>query len=261
MKSLGEILDRGLYHAALESSFRLRNAPEKRETDAYRRALIKRDAIRHAVTAVFDEHRLAAIVYPTLRRKPARIGDGQGGSNCQLSAHSGLPALGVPAGFTDDGLPIGIDLLGRAWSESELLSLGYGIEQTLKLRQPPFSTPALVDGKAPAPTTFATPLEENQERLAVIEFAYDETTGRLSYKSIVAPRRLELVTAMWIHRLGGDKTGAGLHQLYGGAATTPNGSVMLSSRDRADLAAGNLRLRYYTRDNPAGLEARLSLRH
>ena len=31
--------------------------------------------------------------------------------------------------------------MGRAWSESELLSLGYGIEQTLKLRQPPFSAP------------------------------------------------------------------------------------------------------------------------
>lgn len=28
----------------------------------------------------------------------------QAGTNCQLSAHSGLPALTVPTGFTDDGL-------------------------------------------------------------------------------------------------------------------------------------------------------------
>ena len=33
VKSLGEILDRGLYHAALESTFRLRNAVESRDTD------------------------------------------------------------------------------------------------------------------------------------------------------------------------------------------------------------------------------------
>ena len=34
------------------------------------------------------EHRLAALAYPTLRRKPARIGDGQAAPRCQVSAHS-----------------------------------------------------------------------------------------------------------------------------------------------------------------------------
>ena len=37
-KSLGEILDRGLYHAALESAFRTRNAVETRESEQYRGA-------------------------------------------------------------------------------------------------------------------------------------------------------------------------------------------------------------------------------
>ena len=98
VKSLGEILDRGLYHTALEANFRARNAVEHRESDLSRRARIKRTAIRGAVEAVLGEHQLTAVVYPTLRRKPARIGDGQGGTNCQVSSHSGLPALGLPAG-------------------------------------------------------------------------------------------------------------------------------------------------------------------
>src|SRR5262245_30953717 len=151
VRSLGEILERGLYHAALESSLRARNAVEKRESEQYRRAMIKRTAIRQAVEAVLEEHRLAAIVYPTLRRKPARIGDGQPGSNCQLSASSGLPALGLAAGWTDDGLPIGVDLLGAAFNEPQLLGLGYAFEQAAKVRQAPFSAPALVGGKAPVP--------------------------------------------------------------------------------------------------------------
>ena len=108
---------------------------------------------------MLSEHRVAALVYPTLRRKPARIGDGQGGSNCQLSAHSGLPALGIPAGFSTDGLPVGIDLLGGAFAEQELLSLGYSIEEALKLRRAPFSTPALVGGERPAPRTATASFE------------------------------------------------------------------------------------------------------
>ena len=61
-------------------------------SEEYRRALVKRDAIRNAVVAPMDEHRLGAVVYPSMRRKPARIGEPQPGTNCQLSASSGLPA-------------------------------------------------------------------------------------------------------------------------------------------------------------------------
>jgi amidase len=69
VRSLGEMLDRGLFHAALESTFRMRNAVEARDTEASPRARIKRTAIRHAVEAVLAEHRLTALIYPTIRRK------------------------------------------------------------------------------------------------------------------------------------------------------------------------------------------------
>ncbi len=138
VRSLGEILDRGLFHSALESTFRMRDAVEARDTEASRRARIKRIAIRHAVEAVLAEHRLTSLIYPTIRRKPSRIGDTQAASNCQLSSHSGLPALSIPAGFTDDDVPVGMDLLGGAYKEQDLLSLGFSIEELLKLRRAPF---------------------------------------------------------------------------------------------------------------------------
>ncbi|MEO6239206.1 MAG: amidase family protein [Vicinamibacterales bacterium] len=257
VKSLGEILDRGLYHLALEERFRERNGVEKRGTDQERRARIKRVALRDAVLAVMEEHRLDAMIYPTLRRKPARIGDAQGGTNCSLSAHSGLPALGVAAAWSEDGLPVGVDVMGRPWSEAALLGLGFGIEQALDPRRAPFSTPALVNGKPPLPRVMSVALVEDGERLGIVQLKYEETTGRLSYESIFVPNRAERVIAIWIHRTSGSRTAAAVHLLFGGTGTAVVGSVVLSPTERADFGGGRLRLRFYTRRHPGGLDVTL----
>ena len=245
--SLGDILESGLYHSELENTFRLRNAPATRETEATRRARIKQAVLRQVTEAVLDEQRLDALIYPTLRRRPARIGDAQGGTNCSLSAHSGLPAISVPAGFTPDGVPVGMELLGAAWSEQRLLSLGYSLEQTLKLRQPPFSTPPLVDGKAPpARITRATGLG------MTIQLTYDEPTSRLRYVVSREPKSKTAAAAIWLHREIGnetDKVGAARHQLFTiRADNAPSGDVELSAGDRRDLREGRMSVRYY----PAG---------
>ena len=86
------------------------------------------------------------LAYPTLRRKPALIGEAQIGTTCQLSATTGLPAMSMPAGFTVDGLPVGVELLGGAFAEPTLLGLAYAWEQAAKPRRAPFSTPPLVNG-------------------------------------------------------------------------------------------------------------------
>lgn len=254
VKSLGEILDRGLFHAALESTFRRRDAVEQRESEASRRARIKRAAIRQAVEAVLAEHRLVALVYPTLRRKPARIGDSQAGTNCQLSSHSGLPALGVPAGFSDDGVPVGMDLLGGAFKEQDLLSLGFSIEQILKLRRQPFSTPALVGGKPPAPRmttatfhTKASSRSADPEFGAVVSLSYDESTSRLDYMLRIDRSGRDQISAVWIHAGTAEKPGAARHQLFApGQPTT--GTVMLSDADRRDMADGRLLVRFFLRN-------------
>ena len=42
---------------------------------------------------------------------------------------SGLPGLSLPCGFTKDGLPIGLQIVSRAWGESKVLNLGHAFEQ------------------------------------------------------------------------------------------------------------------------------------
>ncbi|MBI2504340.1 MAG: hypothetical protein HYW07_14040 [Candidatus Latescibacteria bacterium] len=50
----------------------------------------------------------------------------------------GLCALSLPCGFTRNGLPIGLQLIGRPWAEARLLRLAHAYEQaTPWLRQHP----------------------------------------------------------------------------------------------------------------------------
>jgi aspartyl-tRNA(Asn)/glutamyl-tRNA(Gln) amidotransferase subunit A len=51
---------------------------------------------------------------------------------------TGLPAISVPCGFTPEGLPVGMQLIGRAFEEKALLRLAYAYERATEwyLRQP-----------------------------------------------------------------------------------------------------------------------------
>ncbi|MEU6647181.1 amidase [Saccharomonospora sp. NPDC046836] len=46
-----------------------------------------------------------------------------------LPSMAGLPALSLPCGFDDAGLPVGAQLIGPAWSEDTLLAVGEGIQR------------------------------------------------------------------------------------------------------------------------------------
>ena len=59
-----------------------------------------------------------------------------GVSSSQPPAVAGYPAITVPAGFIS-GLPIGMTLMGPAWSEGSLIKYAYAFEQVTKHRKPP----------------------------------------------------------------------------------------------------------------------------
>jgi len=141
--SLEEVLGSGKFHPAVEANLRNSEAVETRDTAEYLAHSVKRNLLREAVLKAMADNRVDALAYPTIRRKANVVGEQQMGSNCQLSANSGLPAITVPGGFTPDGLPVGVELLGRAWSEPQLIKLAYAYEQATRHRRPPTSTPPL----------------------------------------------------------------------------------------------------------------------
>jgi amidase len=179
--SLGEIMERGAYHAELEANFKTRSAVEARDSDAYRRARVRRATVRGLVDGAMAEQRVSALAYPVLRRRPSAIGEPQRGTTCQLSASAGLPAISMPAGFTDDGVPIGVELLGAAWTEPVLLSMAFSYETAAHPRRPPPTTPALVNGTAPPPALAAGTLTSDAGVAVRFTLRYDAVNGRLTY--------------------------------------------------------------------------------
>jgi Asp-tRNA(Asn)/Glu-tRNA(Gln) amidotransferase A subunit family amidase len=49
---------------------------------------------------------------------------------------TGLPAVSFPVGYTKNGLPIGMQAMGRAWDEATLLRLAINAEQTIERKAP-----------------------------------------------------------------------------------------------------------------------------
>ena len=142
VRTHAEILEKHLIMPALEQTFKRDVATL--DSDDYRALVASHEALRSALVTIMDDNHVVALVYPTLRRTAAKIGEPQAGGNCAASAATGLPAITVPAGFADDGMPVGVEFLGRPFAEGDLLKLAYAFEQATHHRHPPALTPALL---------------------------------------------------------------------------------------------------------------------
>jgi amidase len=114
----------------------------------YRATLEGKAALRAAVIALMDKYQVDALIYPHKLSKPLKVGPRDDPERKyeanQLSPLTGLPAIIVPMGFTSDGNPVGLEILGRPWSEPTLIKLASGYEAaTPQFRQLPKTTPAL----------------------------------------------------------------------------------------------------------------------
>ncbi|HXV61652.1 MAG TPA: amidase family protein [Vicinamibacteria bacterium] len=241
VQTLAEILGRGLYHDALESPLR-RSDEKDTDSDEYAIALAKRDVVRDALLKVMADNRLDAIVYPSLRRRLAVVGDPQSGSACQVAAHSGLPAFSLPAGLTEDGVPVGIELLGKPFSEPDLIAMAFDYERVARPRVPPQRTPSLKSG----PLSRAFTLEASQNGITV------EATFLLDHPSQTLDYRIDLEGV-----LPGEVTSIRMHRGENGPIVAlledgPRGSLLVRNRDLGALLAGDMHLAVATTTHPLG---------
>ena len=114
---------------------------------AYREALAtcRRLSRDEGLDALFREHQLAAVVAPS--NGPSWPtdwinGDRYSGGNASVAAVAGYPSLTVPMAYVQE-LPLGVSFIGLAYSETQLLALGYAFEQQTRVRRPPRFRPTM----------------------------------------------------------------------------------------------------------------------
>lgn len=142
--SLGELVESDAMAPSIERRIREAGILEidtegLEENPTYLRALARRKTTRNEIIAGLVADDLDAVVYPPSTVLPVEIPDHQPFSEmrCKLSAHTGLPAIVLQAGFAHGDIPVGLELLGRPFAEPRLIELAYGFEQLTDLRRPP----------------------------------------------------------------------------------------------------------------------------
>jgi aspartyl-tRNA(Asn)/glutamyl-tRNA(Gln) amidotransferase subunit A len=113
--------------------------------EAYVAAQARRRTLTGAWAAWLDEHRLAAVVEPTIPVVAPLRGDGyeHAGSDYALISlthlwdWTGFPVAALPAGAGRRGLPVSVSLIGAAGGDWELLSLGVALQAELGVPEPP----------------------------------------------------------------------------------------------------------------------------
>ena len=91
------------------------------------------------IDRVMDDHRLDAIIGPS--GSPAWkidhiLGDNCLGGSASFPAIAGYPNITVPAGFVR-GLPVGLSIFGKAFSERTLIRIALAFEQATGIRRKP----------------------------------------------------------------------------------------------------------------------------
>ncbi len=66
---------------------------------------------------------------PTIKAAKAAGPTSFSSDNTYFANHYGLPAISIPFGLSQDGLPLGFQIVGRHWGEGEVLSLAHSYQK------------------------------------------------------------------------------------------------------------------------------------
>ena len=145
--SMREVLEKGLFHQFSEGN--MRDAMKLGVgTPRYLEKMYNKIGVRTHILKIMADLQLDAMIYPHQQQLVCKIGGNQQQRNGVLCSSTGFPSIAVPAGFAPDenapiGVPVGMEIIGRPWSEPLLIEIAYSFEQHSHFRRPPVSTPAL----------------------------------------------------------------------------------------------------------------------
>jgi len=137
-----EFLATGAHNPAL-STFRdiVGGSDDPLADPAYLSARLAQIEFRAVVLDVMASHNVDLLVYPTVRTLPPRF-DAMGDevsvpgfpTNTVIGSQAVLPAMSVPVGLTDAGIPVGMEILARPFDETRLVEFAAAWEAAVQPR-------------------------------------------------------------------------------------------------------------------------------
>ncbi|GAC02200.1 putative amidase [Gordonia namibiensis NBRC 108229] len=128
--TIREIVDAGDFHELTDLLADIADGPDDPEDDPnYFKGRARQEEWRRTLIAMMAEADVDFLVYPTVQ-VPAPTREELAAkrwtaldfpTNTVIASQTSLPAMSIPVGFTDNGLPVGLEVLGRPLSERALL--------------------------------------------------------------------------------------------------------------------------------------------
>jgi Asp-tRNA(Asn)/Glu-tRNA(Gln) amidotransferase A subunit family amidase len=147
-KTVAELVATKKFHPLHEAGLLAAlHAPDPAEDPIVRELEAHETRMRQTYLEAMDASKVDALIMPTASFPPKLNGDRNTtstGTTTWIASGLHWPALIVPMGYTGEDLPSGLQFVGRPWSETTLIEIGYAYEQATHHRHPPSTVPPLV---------------------------------------------------------------------------------------------------------------------
>lgn len=146
-QDIASIVPRSPQHPAQDLTSGVAHGPlDPLSHPSYLPAVLDRDTFQRRLTTLMALHNLDALAFPDVQIPPPKHEDSTNGRfptcwdfpvNTLLASQARVPAISVPAGFTEEGLPVGLELVSWEYQEQKLLELAAGVERFVGARRAP----------------------------------------------------------------------------------------------------------------------------
>ena len=110
----------------------------KHNSSTYRKVMALFKKNREYVTNIMLKNKLDALIMPLNAKGGASYDLSRVNTwRAAVSSNSGLPAITVTAGYDQSGMPVGVQLIGPMYGESQLIDMAYAYEASLPARPLP----------------------------------------------------------------------------------------------------------------------------
>jgi amidase len=115
------------------------------QAQGYYKQRVAQAEFQKLILNLYAQKRLDFLLYPDVKVLPPTYDDLEAQkwtcltfpTNTVIAAQAHLPAISMPAGFTDQGIPVGVELVARPYAEASLLRFAYAYEQNAQPRRAP----------------------------------------------------------------------------------------------------------------------------